>query len=294
MALDTKAIKQQIKSVGNIRKVTKTMEMISIAKMRKAVERRRNSEVYAKSALGILAKVASHYDIRHPLFDKRSSGKNLLVVIASDKGLCGPYNMRIEKEVAKFVADNKEETDIIAIGNKAKKIAKKLNLNVIYSQSAFPDSVHGDDVIEMILKVKELFTKDRQYKKASFVYTEFISSLEFKVVTRNLLPLSKNLLNELFDGEIQSEEKKGFTPYLFEPNEEQILEEVLPILLQVGAFQFILESLASEHSSRMLAMRNASDNAARVKDELTGEYNRARQAGITKEIIEIINAAQAI
>jgi F-type H+-transporting ATPase subunit gamma len=293
MAVDTKAIKQQIKSVGNIRKVTKTMEMISIAKMKRAVEHRKASEKYAKLALSILSKISNQTDITHPLFSMRKYGKNLLVIIASDKGLCGPFNSRVEKMVMEFQKENVGTTEAITIGLKAKKIAKKCGIEVLEHLPALSDHLVTDDISPLIDKIKNLYVQDETYKTVNFIYTEFISSLLFKVRNQSLLPLNRGFFRTLLESETEKE-KKDDTQYIFEPSRENILEEVLPALIQVGVFQFALESVASEHSSRMLAMRNASDNASRMKDKLTGEYNRARQAGITKEIIEIINAAQAV
>lgn len=293
MAIDSKAIKQKISAVGNVRKVTKTMEMVSVAKMKKAVENRKKTADYAKYALNILGHIASLKDVQHPMFNNRESGKQLLVIIASDKGLCGPYNARVERQVVEFIGSHdSDKIDVIAVGKRAKKIADKYDISIKESQLAFTEKDDGSEVRELIETIKALYVQDRTYRTVNVIFTEFISSLEFTAVNKQLLPINHDTLPSLLG--ISEEEVGEAKVYTLEPNEEVILEELLPALLQVGVYQFSLESLASEHSSRMLAMRNASDNASRLKDELTGEYNRARQAGVTKEIIEIVNAASAV
>lgn len=294
MGVDTKAIKQKIKAVGNVRKVTKTMEMVSVAKMRKAVERKKASYEYAKYALEILEKIYSMKDISHPLFEKRKTGKNLLVVIASDKGLCGPYNARVERQVVDFISRNPEPgIDVVSIGNRAQKIANKFNLKIVHSQKAFSDSVTNIDTSILTGDLRARFLQDKTYKNVTIIYTDFISSLSFETVEKCILPMDKDSIPALAENEdITKSPVNDFCE--FEPSKETLLEELLPILMQIMIFQCVLESLASEHSSRMVAMRNASDNASRLKNNLTGQYNRARQAGITKEIIEIINAASAV
>lgn len=293
MAVDTKAIKQKIKAVGNVRKVTKTMEMVSVAKMRKAVERKKASYEYAKHALEILAKISSMHDIRSPLFDSRKTGKTLLVIIGADKGLCGPYNIRIERKVSSFKKLNADQDiDVITFGTRAKKIATKLGLNVVESHKVFADSIQSRDLAILTGDLRAKFLQDNTYKKINIIYTEFISSLQFEAVEKQLLPMNRESLPELLGTEDIKVSSKY--QYVLEPSEDDLLEELLPMLMQVILYQSALESLASEHSSRMLAMRNASDNASRMKDRFTGEYNRARQAGVTKEIIEIVNAASAV
>lgn len=312
MAVDTKAIKQKIVAVGNVGKVTKTMEMVSISKMKRTVENRKKTAIYAKYALSILEKVSALHDIQHPLFKERKNGKSLLVIIASDKGLCGPYNTRIERATLEFVKNNtsndsESEIDVIAIGKKSQNIAKKYKLSVKEAMSAFTEKTKGDEIRDLVDILKKLYIQDSTYKSVSVIFTEFISSLEFQVVENTILPIRSSLLPDVLDIDKDinknintdiNKNKEGVNKsanlYTLEPDEDVILEELLPVLLQVGIYQFMLESLASEHSSRMLAMRNASDNASRLKERLTGEYNRARQAGVTKEIIEIVNAASAV
>ena len=259
MAVDTKAIKHKISSIGNVRKLTKTMEMVSVAKMKRSVENRKNSADFARYALSILGKIAYRHDIQHPLFTNRGSGKYLIVIIASDKGLCGPFNTRIERQVSDFIHKHNGiiEIDAITIGKKAKKIADKHNLLIRQELPAYSEKVSDSDVQGLIDDLKRYFIQDDLYREIHVVYTEFVSSLEFKAIQKKILPLSKDILLKNESSHI----------YTLEPDEETILEELLPILLQIAVYQFTLESLASEHSSRMLAMRNASDNASRLKDK---------------------------
>lgn len=301
MAIQTKTIKQKMNSIGNIKKITKTMEMVSVSKMKRAVSNSISSREYSRYALELLVTLAKERNISHPLLEKGTGQKILLVIIASNKGLCGGYNVNISKSVSKFkstLKDN-EKIDCITIGKQAERIANRNKLNIIASISEFKENISLDE-IEILKKIifKE-FLDLKNYKSVYAVYTQFIKQLEYKPNVREIIPVSlkttRNLIEEI--EEVREDErfdKRSMALYLFEPNEERVLDKVIPDLLSAIFLQIMLEAQASEHSSRMIAMKNATDNAGELLEDLSLTYNRARQAGITQEVAEIIGGAEAL
>jgi len=300
MAGSSKIIKNRIKSVKNTKKITKAMEMVSAAKMRRAVEKALGTRSYAELALELLVNISQDKQITHPLLTLRKTKKILAVVVSSNKGLCGSFNANIAKAINSFHAEHaKHDISYITIGKKAEHAIRKNNGKIVASFIEFPDNIN----IESLTGLRKIVIDDfieKNYDRVVLIYTNFISSINYEVVTRNLLPVSqeniKSMIRDLGPGGINENEMriKNMSLYLFEPDEESILNSVLPKLTEVQIYQAILESTASEHSARMLAMRNASDSATEMIDELTLSFNQARQAGITQEIAEIAAGAAAL
>jgi len=300
MAVNTKAIKNRIKSVKNTKKITKAMEMVSAAKMRRAVENALGTRSYAELALELLVNISKNRAVKHPLVEAPKKGKTLILLIASNKGLCGSYNSNINKELVAFVANHKkDEVDYISVGKKAERAIKKQGANPIASFIDFADNLKIEQISGLSKIIIDEFNQGK-YRKAMMIYTNFVSSISFKAETRPLLPVSeeniKGMIKELGKGGISEEDMrlKSLSQYVFEPDEETILNEVLPRLTEVQIYQALLESIASEHSARMMAMRNASESAEEMIDDLSLNFNRARQAGITQEITEISAGAAAL
>lgn len=285
MALQIKTIKKRISSVKNIKKITRAMEMVAASKMRKAVDQALNTRTYAKLALELLVNVAKE-NVDHVLLDKREVNKTLVIVIGSNKGLCGGYNSNILKEVKKL-----KDCDFITVGKKAEKMVKQ---NHIASFIDLPEDIGFDDIIPLSKIVLDKFI-DKTYDRVKIVYTDFVSSIKSQVKTRSLLPVSEEVLQQMIDDiSKDNDEKENMATYIFEPDMKGLLDEVLPRLVEIQIYQSLLESNASEHSSRMLAMKNASDSASEMIDELTLYFNQARQAAITQEISEIASGAAAL
>lgn len=300
MAIQTKTIKQKMTSIGSIRKITKTMEMVSVSKMKKAVNNSLVSREYSRYALELLVTLAKERSVSHPLLEEGQGQKELLVIIASNKGLCGGYNVNISKSVSKFINKRKDiEIECLTVGRQAERIAKRNKLKIIASINELGENISLDEIETLKKIIIDSYIESQNYKNVSIVYTQFVKQLEYKPYIREILPVSlkttRNIIEETEAGSIDERfEKDSMSLYIFEPSEERVLEKVIPDLLSAILLQIMLEAQASEHSSRMIAMKNATDNAGELLDELTLTYNRARQAGITQEVAEIIGGAEAL
>jgi len=293
MAMQTKTIKAKMQSVQNIGKITKAMEMISVSKMKKSVAKRSASNIFAQRSFELLENLSVHKNLSHPYMEARNGNRILMVIVASNKGLCGGYNMNVSKQVAKFVAANPNTNiDTVVVGKQAEQIARRNRLDVISSFTEFSDYYTSSEVRALLHAVTENYETNDAYSSVVVAYTEFISSLSNEAKISSMIPLevskAKNLL------ETDSVEKQKFALYSFEPSEQEVLNTVVPSVLMTILYQYLLESLASEHSARVMAMRNASDNAGEMLEDLRLNYNRARQAAITQEIAEIVGGSSAM
>ncbi len=321
MAVSTKLIKQRLKSIGNTKKITKAMEMIAAVKMRKAVDAALRTRTYAKLTQDLLNHLAFLNEPDCALLETRPVKKILLIVVSSNKGLCGSFNANIFKKTAKLIKDVKNisrhrvpgaedilseknvEIEVLGLGRKSALFAKKNNLKLV---SVF-DKLSEVPQFEEILTVTKIALKEfleKNYDKVLIAYTDFKSSLLSEPKLRQLLPVSpsdlekmlgdlgkNDLGRKILEEENKNEEEYGLETYLFEPSVEDIINEVLPKLVEVQLYQAVLESAASEHSARMVAMKNASESASEMIFDLNLNYNKARQAGITQEIAEISGGA---
>lgn len=300
MAIQTKAIKQKMRSVSNIKKITKTMEMVSVSKMRKTTLRSNTSRQYSRYALELLVTLSKVRNIPHPLLEEGGGNRKLLVIVASNKGLCGGYNLNVSKIVSKFKNNNlNTEIDCITIGRQAEKIANRNKLNIVASLTNFKEDISLDEVSTLRKIIFKEFLDLKKYKNVFIAYTQFIKQLDYKPTIREIIPVSpkttRNIIEEIESGsEEERFDKNSMMLYNFEPSETQILDKVIPDLINSLLFQIMIEAQASEHSSRMVAMKNATDNAGALLEELNLTYNRARQAGITQEVAEIIGGAEAL
>ncbi len=295
MAGISKIIKNRIKSVSSVRNITNAMELIAAAKIKKAVSNLLASRTYARHARELLISLSKEINLKHPLLCKSNNKKELLVVIASNRGLCASYNINIIKATTEYVRNNKDkEIDFIIVGRKAESVSKGSKGKIIASFIKFPNDLYSDDIIPLVKLVIDEFVKGN-YGKVSIVYTDFISSLKYEAKVSALLPITEENLLEIMGldkEEVKSKKPEAIT--LFEPNEERVLDLVLPRLTEVRIYQALLEANASEHSARMVAMKNATDSAKSMIEELTLYYNQARQSGITQEIAEISGGAEAL
>ncbi|MCI5050932.1 MAG: ATP synthase F1 subunit gamma [Candidatus Pacebacteria bacterium] len=293
--MQTKTIKQKMKSVQNIGKITKAMEMISVSKMKKSVEKRLASKVFADRSFELLENLHVHKNLSHPYLESREGNKVLMVIIASNKGLCGGYNMNVSKQVTAFKKSHPDHTiDAIAVGKQSEKIARRNGLTILASFNELSDYYTGSEVRSVLNTVLESYDNDEAYAEVVIAYTEFVSSLSFDAKITPFIPLKVDTAAKLARIEESTNSKRKFALYNFEPNEQAVLDSAVPAVLMTVIYQLLLESLASEHSARVMAMRNASDNAAEMYDDLKLNYNRARQAAITQEISEIVGGSAAV
>ncbi len=279
MAINTKAINRRIKSVVNTKKITKAMELVSASKMRKAVSAVLASRPYAKMAWGLAARLEAKGEEAHPLMLQRTEVKRTLaVLVTSDRGLCGGFNAQVLKAASELVRTRgKDAIDFIAVGRRGEQWIRRRNLPL---KAAFEDLVAGGAPAVSKIRPIARMLRDGFVKgdcdEVIVVYTDFISSVLQKPTVKTLLPIKKDVEPEALVGE-----------YLFEPDPRSVLDALLPRIAEAQLYQAILESLASEHSARMLAMKNATDAASDMIDDLRLTFNQARQAGITQEIAEI-------
>ncbi|MFA6587544.1 MAG: ATP synthase F1 subunit gamma [Patescibacteria group bacterium] len=287
----TRDIKRRIKSIGNTRKITKAMELVSAAKMRKAVSQALATRAYAHAAWEVLTNVSEVTNREsHPLLIQRTVKKVAVIVISSDRGLAGGFNANVVRQALEVIAlENQVPVDIIALGNKGADGLRRAGTNLV---AAFSNP-HTKPTIEDLTPITKIAIDDfvsGVYDKIYTVYTDFVSTLTQKARSRIILPIQKETLRQVLDDvapEIETMKVDANNPYLFEPNPDEVLEKMLRALVQSQVYQVVLESLASEHAARMVAMRNANDAAEELTDDLTLTYNQARQAGITREIAEI-------
>lgn len=297
------------------------MEMVAASKMRKAVEYALGTRTYALMARDLMLHLAAKTSYAHPLLQVRHVKKILMLIITSNRGLCGGLNSNIFKKV-KFHLDNteqlleqrvgltkspagekrgalkKEDVEIhaVAIGKKGEKFAYKNNLKLIAAFDKLPDTPSLNDVLPAIKVILEEYEKG-SYDKVTVVYTDFVSAIQQIPKIRQLLPISERDIEKMLAGvraHEADEKQAGIREYIFEPGPQEVLNIILPRLVEIQVYQSVLEASASEHSSRMLAMRNASDAAADLIDDLTFTFNQARQAGITRELAEISAGAAAL
>ena len=323
MPVNTKAIKRRIKSVGSTKKITKAMEMISAVKMRKAIEAAINTRTYATLAWDLLVKLSEVKKENLPLLDVRRVKKILVILITSNRGLCGSFNSNIIKKTAAQLADPKNigrqragkevlepvekiEVDVIGIGKKGADFAKKMGYYLVASFSDFSDTPNLNNVLPISRMVIEEYEK-KNYDKVVVAYTDYKSAINQVAKLRQVLPISSYDLEKMIAdlggdmvemNAVANLSKEGaeteLDSYLFEPTQDNVLETILPRLVETQIYQAVLESSASEHSARMFAMRNASDAASDMIKELSLIFNKARQAGITQEIAEIAGGAAAL
>ena len=284
----TKEIRVKIKSVQNTRKITKAMEMVAASKMRKAQERMRMARPYGEKIRNVAAHIShANPEYRHPFLVPRDSVKRVgIIVITTDKGLCGALNtnlLRMALNQYKAWQAEGEEIDVCCIGNKGFGFMQRIGANIVSHAIQIGDRPQMEKLIGTIKVMLDGYTKDR-FDRLLIGYTRFINTMKQEPVIEQLLPLSGERLGA----------PATVWDYLYEPEAKAVLDQVMTRYIEAIIFQAVAENMASEQSSRMVAMKAASDNAADLIDELTLIYNKNRQAGITKELSEIVGGAAAV
>ena len=284
----TKEIRVKIRSVENTRKITKAMEMVSASKMRRAQERMRAARPYAEKIRNVAAHLShANPEYRHPFLVARDTVKRLgIIVITTDKGLCGALNTNVLRLVLNKYREwqsEGEEIDVCCIGNRGLGFMQRLGANIVSQVVNLGDRPQLETLIGSVKIMLDGYGLDR-FDRVMLFYTRFLNTMKQEPVMEQLLPLSGAQLGA-----------PGMSwDYLYEPDARTVLDQVLLRYIEAIIYQSIAENMASEQSARMVAMKAASDNAASVIDELTLIYNKNRQAAITKEIAEIVGGAAAI
>ncbi len=284
----SKEIRTKIKSVQNTRKITKAMEMVAASKMRKAQERMRTARPYAEKIRNVAAHISqANPEYRHPFLVDRDSVKRIgIIVITTDKGLCGGLNtniLRLALNKMKEWETEGEEIEVCAIGNKGLGFMQRLGANIASQITGLGDRPQMEKLIGAVKIMLDGYTQDR-FDRLMIFNTRFVNTMKQEPVMEQLLPLTGDALGA----------PEGNWDYIYEPDAKVVLEQVLTRYIEALIYQAVTENMASEQSARMVAMKAASDNAATVIDELTLIYNKTRQAGITKELSEIVAGAAAV
>ena len=284
----SKEIRTKIKSVQNTRKITKAMEMVAASKMRRAQERMRATRPYVEKIRNIAANIShANPEYRHPFLVSRDSVKRVgIIVVTTDKGLCGGLNtnaLRLAMNKIKELETQGEEIEVCTIGNKGLGFMQRLGAQISSQVTGLGDKPHMDNLIGAVKVMLDGYTNDR-FDRLLIIYTKFINTMKQEAVVEQVLPLAGDALVA----------PAGTWDYIYEPDAQGVLDQVLTRYIEALIYQSVAENMASEQSARMVAMKAASDNAGSVIDELTLIYNKTRQASITKELSEIVGGAAAV
>lgn len=299
MAVQTRAIKRRIKSVKNTRKITKAMELVAASKMRKSVNAVLASRPYAKLAWNTVQSIGRTTDTSlHPLLKNGGDTNSiLLLLITSDRGLAGGFNTNIIRRTREVLQTYKgARVQAVCIGKRGTDVLRRLDVPVLASFVEITNNTKFEEVLPIGRMIVEEYTKGT-FGKVVLCYTDFVSAISQAPVILDFLPLTVETVKSIGQAEQPGHKDVKFSKakeYTFEPSPELVLNKILPRLVETMVYQAVLESAASEHSARMMAMRSASDAAADMIDDLTFTFNQARQAGITQEIAEISSGKAAL
>ena len=290
----TRDIRRRIKSVKSTAQITKAMQMVASSKMLKAQQGALNFRPFATMASQIMEHLSSDtVDYRHPLMEQREVRKRAVVVISTDKGLCGALNSNLFREVSNY---DTATTQFIAVGKKAAQFLARTRRKLL-AEFTYHDTPTFAEAVTISRFAQDMFLKG-DLDAVDVIYTRFINTLSQRPDQRALLPMASA---EGLRAEVQGETKGTPAPaepqridFLFEPDAATVMDRLVLYFIDFRVAQLLLEAKASEHSARMVAMKNATDNADQLVKHLTLEYNKMRQASITKELLEIASAAMAL
>lgn len=292
----TRELRHRIKGIGNTKKITKAMELVAASKMRHAVNATLATRAYARRSLELLLKLSgTNHETLHPMLTVRPVRNALAIVFSSDRGIAGGLNAQIVRTALQAAHVPDADVQIIAFGKKGADAFRRSRFPVtaVYTNPLRQPSV--TDIRPVARTAMDAFSAGT-VDKVLAVWTDYVSAIVQKPVVRQILPMHRAMLEQLA-GENMNGENGGLEPrleYLFEPSPERVLAATLPRLVEVQLFQALLEATASEHAARMVAMRNATDAANDLIDDLTLTFNQARQAGITQDLAEISASRAAL
>ena len=288
-----KEIRGKIKSVENTKKITKAMEMVAASKMRKALDRMRSARPYAEKVRNIAAHLgAANPEYVHPFMKSNDVKKTGLIVVTTDKGLCGGMNTNVLRAVTAKLRELQGEgvqTETVAIGNKGLGFLTRVGAKVVSQATQLGDTPHLEKLIGPVKVLLDQYEKG-ELNAVYIAYTRFINTMKQESVIEQLLPLSAEQMQQ----ETRDSGKQHSWDYLYEPDAQSVIDDLLVRYVEALAYQAVAENMASEQSARMVAMKAATDNAGNVINELKLVYNKTRQAAITKELSEIVAGAAAV
>jgi len=285
-----KEIRSQIKSVKNTQKITRAMEMVAASKMRKAQDRMAAARPYADKMRNVIRHLAfAHSEYKHPyLEDREVSDRIGIIIVSTDRGLCGGLNNNMFRETLGMLQEwdnNGIQVDVCTIGQKAGQFFKRVGSNIVAQTAHLGDTPAIEELIGTVKVMLDHYSSG-EIQRLFIVYNEFVNTMTQKPCTEQLLPLSQL--------EVEREQYEHHWDYLYEPDAQPVLEQLLVRYMESLVYQSVVENIACEQAARMVAMKAASDNAGSLIDELQLAYNKARQAAITQELSEIISGAAAV
>ena len=298
---NAKEIKRKIWSIKNTSKITGAMEMISTVKMKKAQDLALEKKEFVLEIFKMFMHLEKSFE-DFPLFKEQKWDKTLAVLITSNKWLCWAYNINVFKKVNSYIEETKEDLEFITIWKKSAQFVAQTGNKLVADFSAdFSDKINSfftKNVVDLL--IEEFFSW--KYKKIKIFYNYYFSAIKQVAVVENFLPISKKelkdylleVVGEHVNIEEEIEKNNNLLEYKIEPSKAELAEKILPIIIHMMFFDMILEAKASEHSSRMIAMKNAKEAAIKIADKLTLQYNKARQALITREVSEITAWVEAM
>jgi len=295
----TREIRRRIKSVKNIAQVTRALQAVSASKARRAQEAVLATRAYAQLAWQVLNDLSGQVGVDgklHPLFDQRPAQTIGLVLLSGDRGLCGAFNHNLVRAAMDFLRGKSLPVKVIVVGKKGRELMWRRGFQIVHEFSGLPAAPKLTDVSPIARVAIRGFTSG-EFDVIYLVYAAFVNTLVQRPTVKRLLPIKTTELETQAMGEHVAgvlEGRVGVTDYIYEPSPRAILDEIVPRFTELQIYQAILESLASEHSARMVAMRNATDSALDLVGNLTLHYNKARQQGITNELLDIAGGAEAL
>ena len=281
-------IRRRIKSVKNTAQITRAMQLVAAAKMKKAQDQALAGREYSSHLTQVLVDIRKNFsEESHPLLEKREGNRELVLVISTDKGLCGPLNTNLARKLRAVASP---DADYVTVGRKLRVLLEKLGSNII-ADFVVKDPVPFAQTRPIAKFLTEQFLLGK-YDKVSIAFTNFVNTLRQEPEVVTLLPIREQANAEVFGTEATTANSSN--DFTFEPNAAEVLAAILPLYVNYEVFQAHVESRASEHSARMVAMKSATDNAKKFIKELTLEYNKLRQGAITAELLEITTAMKAM
>jgi F-type H+-transporting ATPase subunit gamma len=276
-------IRRRITASRNIRQITRAMQFVAASKLRRAQESTLAARPYSELIDEILADLAAVLGgDEHPLLSRREDGKRLIVLLTSDRGLAGPLNTNVVRFAAKEIVDHPGELEVVSVGRKGRDAMRRARVPIVAHFTGFGDRAAFDDILPLARLISDEY-EDGTYNQVDIIFTRFVSTLVQRADMVQLLPIKPSTDTRGIPG----------AQFIFEPAPAAVLQELLPRYLGTRLYQAALESGASFFSSQMVAMKNATENADELIDDLTLSYNKARQANITRELIEIASGARA-
>ncbi len=282
-----KEIRTKIKSIANTQKITRAMEMVAASKMRRSLERRNAARPYAIKMRQVIAHIAhAHSEYRHPFMAEREPGRVGVLVVSTDRGLCGGLNINLFRTLVREMSawsDAGLEIDTCVIGNKGAMFMRRVGANVVGQTTHLGDEPRVEDLVGVVRVLLDAYEEGR-LDRVYIAYNDFVNSMTQRPQVEQLLPLVP----------AEAESLETHWDYLYEPDAQEVLDRVFVRYVESLVYQAVMENGASEQAARMVAMKAATDNAGKLIDELNLAYNKARQAAITQEISEIVGGAAAV